>query len=160
MIFYFSLPDLFMARKPGEEPPQGGLEITKDEYLAAISSTNSTFEIVDGSLVISPRHPNSDEALAAARANMKLTKLQMIRGLVSDQFITSQDGINWAKGVSLPAFLESGLSELPQAEADSVRMTALLMTEVDRSHFLISSIAALSGADDAQVDEFFIRHRN
>ena len=94
------------------------------------------------------------EDLEAERARMQLSFAQMLIGLVSEQWITEQEGEAWLTG-ALPAAVLALIATLPANQRFAAKARAVQPSVVMRSDHLVAALGAAQGKTPEQMDDFF-----
>lgn len=84
-----------------------------------------------------------------------LTFAQLLFGLVTEGFITQQEGNDWLIARILPANVEAAISQLPGPQQLLMRARALQPTEVLFSDPMVQSMGAAQGKTQEQMAQFF-----
>lgn len=95
------------------------------------------------------------QALAAERATMQLSFAQMLIGLVSEGWITAQEGRAWRDRVALPAPVVALIEALPEAAQFAAETRALAASTIPRTNDLVIGLASANGKTPEQLDDFF-----
>ena len=91
--------------------------------------------------------------LAAPVPNLSFA--QMLIGLVSEGWITVDEGRAWRDRVSLPTAVVAVISALPEEQQFAAETKALAASVVIRSDPLVSSMAIAAGRTEEEIDNFF-----
>lgn len=84
-----------------------------------------------------------------------LTFPQLLFGLVTEGFITEQEGNDWLVGRTLPAGIEAAISQLPGPQQLLARARALQPTEVIFSDPMVQMMGAAQGKTQDEMAAFF-----
>lgn len=95
------------------------------------------------------------ERMLPVRKAMRLSFSQFLVGLVTEGWITEQEGDAWVEGI-LPASILTMIQTLPADQQFAVRTHAKRMTEITRTDTLIS----LFDIPVDTMDDFFLKYRN
>lgn len=101
-----------------------------------------------------PPAPTPEEALAAARAGMRLTFAQLLIGLVTEEWITQAEGEAWLTGTP-PADVLTLIAALPTEQQFPALARAVRPSEVLRLDPLVVAMASFEGKTPEEVDTFF-----
>lgn len=80
---------------------------------------------------------------------------QLLIGLVSEGWITADEGRAWRDRVALPAPVTKLISALPEAQRFAAETRALAPSEVLRLDPLVTALGAAQGKTEAELDAFF-----
>lgn len=83
-----------------------------------------------------------------------LSFAQLLIGLVTEQWITEDEGDAWLSG-SLPSAVLALIDSLPIEQRFTAKARALRPSEVVRSDYLVNAMATASGKSDDDIDNFF-----
>lgn len=83
-----------------------------------------------------------------------LTFAQMLIGLVSEAWITEQEGDDWLRGI-LPATVITVIDQLPPEQRFIAKARAIRPTEVIRNDPLVNALAQFAGKTQEELDTFF-----
>lgn len=128
--------------------PSNIVDLWTDEELLAIGLTR----------VVTPS-PTLEEILATARLSMTLSFAQLLIGLVTEAWITEDEGDAWADGV-LPTAVTSLIATLPQDQQFAARTRAKKATEILRLDPLVELLGLAQGKTAEELDQFFINYAN
>lgn len=92
---------------------------------------------------------------AAARAQMRLSFAQMLIGLVSEGWITAEEGRAWRDRVGLPAPVTALIAGLPVEQQFAAETRAMAPSEILRNDPLVAAMGAAEGKTPEQLDQFF-----
>ncbi len=106
-------------------------------------------EIANGATVI-------DELVQSSIPDLSFA--QLLIGLVSEQWITIEEGRAWRDRVSLPAQVKTVIDALPIEQQFVAETKALAPSIILRSDPLVSAMAAAAGRSEAEIDEFFVKY--
>ena len=87
-----------------------------------------------------------------------LSFAQMLIGLVSEQWITAEEGRAWRDRVALPKQVTALIAQLPQEQQFAVETRAFAPSEVMRSDPLVAAMGAAAKKTDAEMDDFFRKY--
>lgn len=93
----------------------------------------------------------------AIRSRLKLSFAQLLIGLVSESFITEQDGDLWLQG-QLPQPVLAIIDTLPLASRFAAKVKATRPSEVLRADPIVWAMADSKGMTPEQLDQFFINY--
>lgn len=112
-------------------------------------------ELQNGAWVLPPlTQPEVDAALEEQRNGMTLTFAQLLIGLVTEGWITEQQGDAWSDGV-LPAPVNALIASLPNEQRFAARVRAKRPSVVERNNDLVKGLGLLQGKTPSQIDVFF-----
>lgn len=97
-----------------------------------------------------------EEPPAAPVPNLSFA--QMLIGLVSEGWITADEGRAWRDRVALPKQVSSLISQLPAEQQFAVETRAFAPSEVLRADPLVAAMGAAAGKTDAEMDDFFRKY--
>lgn len=80
---------------------------------------------------------------------------QLLIGLVSEGWITADEGRAWRDRVALPTPVTKLISALPEAQRFAAETRALAPSEVLRLDPLVMALGAAQGKTEAELDAFF-----
>lgn len=92
--------------------------------------------------------------LSKQRPVPDLTFAQLLIGLVTEGWITEQQGENWLQGI-LPAPVTQLIATLPQEQRFVAKARAARPSVVVRSDSLVNALGAAQGKTSAELDSFF-----
>lgn len=98
--------------------------------------------------------PWTAEEYAAYRAGLSLTFLQLLLGLVAEQWITEAEAEAWQLG-TLPAVVLAVIDQLPPGDRFAARARARRLTQCARTDALVIAMASATGRNDDDLDAFF-----
>lgn len=110
-----------------------------------------TIQISASSRVIPPSVEPDPNLL---REKMSLTRPQLLIGLVSEQWISEEDGNLWLAG-TLPAEIQAVIATLPANQQFAARARAMTATIFPRLEPLVRALAQIRGKTDEEMDAFF-----
>lgn len=87
-----------------------------------------------------------------------LSFAQLLIGLVSEGWITAEEGRAWRDRAALPKQVSDLIATLPIEQQFAVETRAFAPTQVMRSDPLVSSMAIAAGKTDTELDDFFCRY--
>lgn len=102
------------------------------------------------------RDPQAD--LARQRADMRLSRRQLLIGLAAMGWVTEAEAVAAATTGATPAAVEAAIAGLAPADQVAARITWAAMSEAQRLDPLVALLATAQGVDDAEVDAFFTTH--
>ena len=91
------------------------------------------------------------------RTSMRLSRAQLLIGLVSERWITEAEGTAWLIG-TLPASVEALIATLPAEQRFIARARAVSPSVVLRLDPLAAKLAMAQGKTDADLDAFFLTY--
>ena len=94
-------------------------------------------------------------ATEAARASMTLSFAQLLIGLVTEGWITADEGRAWRDRMALPAPVQALIASLPEAQRFAAETRAFAPSEVLRNDPLVQGLGAVTGKTAEQLDNFF-----
>jgi N-acyl-D-aspartate/D-glutamate deacylase len=103
---------------------------------------------------VPPTQEELDAIAALMREGMNLSFAQLIIGLVSEQWITEEDGRLWLTG-TLPPQVISTISLIPAEQRFAATAKATRPSVVNRLDPLVQMMALAQGRSDAELDDFF-----
>lgn len=83
---------------------------------------------------------------------------QLLIGLVSEQWITVEEGRAWRDRVGLPSAVVSAVASLPPEYQFAAETRALAPSAVLRSDPLVVLLGTMQGKTSDDLDAFFIRY--
>ena len=99
---------------------------------------------------------DTDPSLVAIRRQtMFLTPRQLFIGLVTEGFITPEEGIAAAATGALPAAVEAAIGGIPAPQQVAARITWARMGTVMRTDPLVNLLGAAEGVGPEALDAFF-----
>lgn len=136
-----------------------------------IQTENGYRATVDGVELFIPNAPGNrhwhmvQEAIAAG-ANVTieqpppvpvpdLTFAQLLIGLVTEQWITVQEGRDWRDRVALPTQVQSVIAALPLEQQFAAETRAFAPSIIIRNDPLVSAMGAAAGKTEEEIDNFF-----
>lgn len=103
--------------------------------------------------------PDPDIVAAANRADdPPLSFAQLLTGLVAMGWITEAEGMEWLKGVALPAEITSLIAGLPAEVRFGTTARAMRMTQAERNDPLVDALATVRGIPPEDIDAFFLAY--
>lgn len=87
-----------------------------------------------------------------------LSFAQLLIGLVSEGWITAEEGRAWRDRVALPKQVSDLISQLPAEQQFAVETRAFAPSEVLRADPLVAAMGAAAGKTDAEMDDFFRKY--
>lgn len=84
-----------------------------------------------------------------------MTFAQLLIGLVTEQWITVEEGRAWRDRVALPAQVQAVIDALPPEQQFAAETRALAPSEVLRMDPLVVSMGAAAGKTPEEIDDFF-----
>lgn len=88
---------------------------------------------------------------------MSMTFAQLLTGLVSEGWITEQEGYNWLKG-EVPLMVKATIQTLPAQHRFAAYARAVAPTYVDRSDPMIEALRVVSYKSEDELDLFFQKY--
>lgn len=99
------------------------------------------------------------EAIAEAeRASLQLTFAQLMIGLVSEGWLSVEDGRNWRDRVALPAPVVSMISNLPPEQQFIAETRAFAPSVILRMDPLVIMLGASQNKTPEEIDNFFRKY--
>jgi hypothetical protein len=100
------------------------------------------------------------EAIAAdqRRAAMSLSFAQLLIGLVTEKWITADDGRAWRDRTALPPAVAGLIATLPAEQQFAAETRAMAFTEALRLDPLVEALGAAEGKTPEEMDSFFITY--
>lgn len=80
---------------------------------------------------------------------------QLLIGLVSEGWITEEEGRAWRDRTGLPAAVQAVIAKLPQSHRFAAETRALAPSEVLRADSLVAAIGAEAKKSPEDLDQFF-----
>lgn len=80
---------------------------------------------------------------------------QLLIGLVSEGWITADEGRAWRDRTALPAPVQALIASLPEAQQFAAETRAFAPSEVLRNDPLVQGLGVVAGKTEAQLDDFF-----
>lgn len=111
-------------------------------------ATGQTIEVDE----VAPSFPSEPPVPAS------LSFAQLLIGLVSEQWITVDEGRAWRDRTGLPAQVQAVISTLPADQQFAAETRALAPSEVLRADPLVAAMAAAAGKTEAEMDDFFRKY--
>ncbi len=93
-------------------------------------------------------------AVEAERMALKLSFAQLLIGLVTEQWISEEEGEAWLAG-TLPAAVLAVIESLPAEYRFAAKARAIRPSEVLRSDPLVAAMSAAAGKTEEDLDNFF-----
>lgn len=121
----------------------------------SIKSDSLSFAILEKK--VGRQNVMTESELQAAREKMKLSFAQLLIGLVSEAFITEQEGDLWLQG-QLPQPVLAIIDTLPLASRFAAKVKATRPSEVLRADKIVWAMADSKGMTPEQLDQFFIKY--
>lgn len=84
-----------------------------------------------------------------------LSFAQLLIGLVSEQWITAEEGRAWRDRVALPAQVQAVIASLPEEQQFAAETRALAPSEVLRNDPLVEALSFAAGKTSEELDDFF-----
>lgn len=119
----------------GAQPPEGAIEVPEPPHGAATWS---------GSEWIMPPAP----------VPASLSFAQLLIGLVTEQWISEEEGEAWLAG-TLPAAVLAVIESLPAEYRFAAKARAIRPSEVLRSDPLVAAMSAAAGKTEEDLNNFF-----
>lgn len=121
-----------------------------------------TYDIATGEMTeVDMSEEEITDALALPVAEPTVPNLsfvQMLIGLVSEGWITADEGRAWRDRVALPKQVSGLISQLPVEQQFAVETRAFAPSEVLRADPLVAAMGAAAGKTDAEMDDFFRKY--
>lgn len=92
------------------------------------------------------------------RDNLSLTFVQLLIGLVTEQWITEQEGEAWLAG-NVPTSVNNLISSLPANERFAARARITKPSTIPRKDPLVEALGTAEGKTPEEIDNFFITYR-
>lgn len=102
--------------------------------------------------------PTAEELIAAERSVMRLSFAQLMIGLVSEGWLTPEDGRAWRDRVALPTPVQALISSLPAEQQFAAETRALAPSEIARLDPLVIMLGASQQKTPEQIDAFFRKY--
>lgn len=96
-------------------------------------------------------------AQVAKRQNMRLSFAQLMIGLVSEQWITQEEGEAWLQGILPPSVLAT-INLIPVEHQFAAKAKASRPSEVLRTDPLVEMMALAQGRTAEELDAFFVAY--
>ena len=87
-----------------------------------------------------------------------LSFAQLLIGLVSEGWITVEEGRAWRDRVALPKQVTALIAQLPEEQQFAVETRAFAPSEVMRTDPLVAAMGAAAKKTDAEMDDFFRKY--
>lgn len=84
-----------------------------------------------------------------------ITFAQLLIGLVTEGWITADEGRAWRDRMALPAPVQALIASLPEARQFAAETRAFAPSEVLRNDPLVQGLGAVTGKTAEQLDNFF-----
>ena len=91
------------------------------------------------------------------RKSLSLTFAQLLTGLVSEGWITEQEGLDWLKG-EVPMMVKATIQTLPAQHRFAAYARAVAPTYVDRLDPLVSALGTVAYKSEDDLDVFFRKY--
>lgn len=137
-------------------PDYGWIPFTADRNdtgaefdVAAMVGTMEADGVAD---YVAPQPP--DPAIARSQIPT-LSFAQLLTGLVEMEWITEAEGMDWLKGVALPAEITALITGLPAEVRFGTTARAMRMSEAVRNDPLVNALASVRGISPEDIDLFF-----
>lgn len=111
----------------------------------------------DGTTFTPPTDEYLWNKLFPIRQNMTLSFAQLLIGLVSEGWITEQEGNYWSDGI-LPDKINAMIASLPPEHQFAARMRAKRPAEVVRTDPLVVSLGYVENKSVDELDQFFVKY--
>lgn len=122
----------------------------------------TTYDIATGEMTeVDMSEEEIADALALPVAEPTVPNLsfvQMLIGLVSEGWITADEGRAWRDRVALPKQVSALILQLPVEQQFAVETRAFAPSEVLRADPLVAAMGAAAGKTDAEMDDFFRKY--
>lgn len=92
------------------------------------------------------------------RTKMRLSFAQLLIGLVSEKWITVEEGRAWRDRYSLPLQVQAVIFRLPVEQQFAAETRALTPSEVLRLDPLVIAMGASIGKTEEEMDSFFLKY--
>lgn len=89
-----------------------------------------------------------------------ITFAQLLIGLVTEKWITVEEGRAWRDRVSLPAQVQWVIQALPEEEQFAAETRALAPSEILRADPLVAAMGEAAGKTEEEMDDFFRTYAN
>jgi len=106
-----------------------------------------------------PPPPDPVEVAAALRSTLQLSFAQLLIGLVTEGWITKEEGRAWRDRVSLPPAVNLVIASLPEEQQFAAETRALAPSEVLRLDPLVEALAMVEGKTPEELDQFFLTYQ-
>ena len=149
--------DVWINTEVSEENPDGGYYLETDRPWRIVDADElPPYDFRDrwrwtetGPLEIAPEPP--------APVPASLSFAQLLIGLVTEQWISEEEGEAWLAGVLPPAVLAT-INLLPKEKQFAAKARASRPSEVLRADPLVAMMAMAQGRTDAEIDDFFRKY--
>lgn len=102
-----------------------------------------------------PPPPEPEPDPEERRASMQpLTFLQLMIGLVAEEWISEAEGEDWVDGI-LPPAVEGAIAQLPAQEQFPAKARAKRFTIAERTDPLVAMLGQIEGKTPEELDAFF-----
>jgi hypothetical protein len=108
---------------------------------------------VDGEFLPPPPRP-------ANRTKLKLSFSQLLIGLVTEQWISAEEGRAWRDRTALPPAVAGLIATLPEEQRFAAETRAIAFTEALRLDPLVEALGAAEGKTPEELDQFFLTYSN
>lgn len=83
---------------------------------------------------------------------------QLLIGLVTEGWITTEEGRAWRDRVALPKQVSDLISQMPAEQQFAVETRAFAPSEVLRTDPLVAAMGAAAGKTEVEMDDFFRKY--
>lgn len=101
------------------------------------------------------RELTPEEIAERLRTRMRLSFAQMLIGLVSEGWITPEEGRAWRDRAALPPAVAALIASLPEGMQFAAETRALAPSEILRTDPLVAALGAAEGKTPEEIDAFF-----
>lgn len=108
-----------------------------------------------GVFVSALQEPDAEDLLDEERNNMRLSFPQLLIGLVSEAWITVEEGRAWRAQTALPAPVLALIASLPEEYQFAAETRAFAPSEVLRMDPMVIDLGALKSKSLEELDQFF-----
>jgi hypothetical protein len=112
------------------------------------------YEWIDGAWVYIEPPPQPLD-----RSTLQLSFAQLLIGLVTEGWITKEEGRAWRDRVALPPAVNLVIASLPEEQQFAAETRALAPSEILRLDPLVEALAIAEGKTPEELDQFFITYK-
>jgi hypothetical protein len=137
------------------EPPEYNnlyQELVEGQPALIDNKWTQTWTLVDKSL------ESIEFIINQKRSNMRLSFSQLIIGLVTEGWITVEEGRAWRDRISLPAAVINLIQTLPEEQKFAAETKAIAFTEALRLDSIVIALGQAEGRTPEDLDNFFNKY--
>jgi hypothetical protein len=123
----------------GAVPPSGAVEVSEPPSGSAVWAGSEWVEVHN-------------------RAIMRLSFAQLLIGLVTEGWITAEEGRAWRDRTALPPAVAGLIATLPENQQFAAETRAMAFTEALRLDPLVEALGAAEGKTQEELDQFFLTY--